>query len=244
MLKVTDLSVSYNKINAVRNASFEVNSGEIVSLIGSNGAGKTTTLKTISGLLKAKSGSIQYNGEELLGRSPSRIVRDGIVHVPEGRQVFDKLTVRENLDMGGYTVRDRRQIEDAMEYVFTLFPRLKERQSQLAGSLSGGEQQMLAIGRALISGPQLLLLDEPSLGLAPLVVEKVFDVIRNLKKEGKTILLVEQNAADSLAISDRAYIMASGEIVLSGTGSEVASDNDVRNIYLGGEESWSSLLEN
>lgn len=236
MLKVTDLSVSYNKINAVRNVSFEVDDGEIVSLIGSNGAGKTTTLKTVSGLLKAKKGSIRYNGEEILGKSPSEIVRAGIVQVPEGRQVFDDLTVRENLDMGGFIVKDHKKLDDAFAYVYSLFPILEERSSQYAGSLSGGEQQMLAIGRALVSGAETLLLDEPSLGLAPIVVEQVFNVIQKLKDEGKTILLVEQNAADSLEISDRAYIMATGEIVLSGDSREVAENSEVKRIYLGGEE--------
>ena len=242
MLKVTDLSISYKKINAVRNISFEVRKGEIVSLIGSNGAGKSSTMKAISGLIKARSGSIQFEGKEMLGLSPTQIVSSGIVHVPEGRQVFSKLGVGENLELGGYLVKDRQVLKERMEYVFDLFPILKERYHQKAGSLSGGEQQMLAIGRGLISGAKLLLLDEPSLGLAPIVVEQVFEVIQTLQQNGITILLVEQNAWDALAISDRSYIMESGAIVLEGTGSEVAENEDVKRIYLGGKETWASSL--
>ena len=242
MLKVTDLSISYKKINAVRNISFEVNEGEIVSLIGSNGAGKSSTMRAISGLVKAKAGSIVFNGKELTGLSPTQIVSAGIVHVPEGRQVFSKLSVGENLELGGFLVKDHKILKKRMEYVFDLFPILKERVHQKAGSLSGGEQQMLAIGRGLVSGAKLLLLDEPSLGLAPIVVEQVFEVIQTLQQNGITILLVEQNAWDALAISDRSYIMESGAIVLEGTGEEVAENDDVKRIYLGGKESWASSL--
>ncbi|MBQ9033014.1 MAG: ABC transporter ATP-binding protein [Parasporobacterium sp.] len=244
MLKVTNLSISYKKINAVRNISFEVREGEIVSLIGSNGAGKTSTMRTISGLIKAKSGSILYEGKELIGASPAQIVSAGIVHVPEGRQVFSKLSVGENLELGGYLTRNKKIRQERMDYVFDLFPILKERIHQKAGSLSGGEQQMLAIGRALVTGSRLLLLDEPSLGLAPIIVEQVFEVIQTLRNNGMTILLVEQNAWDALQICDRAYIMESGEIVLSGTGQEVAENEDIRRIYLGGKETWVSSLHN
>ncbi|MBQ9031483.1 MAG: ABC transporter ATP-binding protein [Parasporobacterium sp.] len=244
MLKVTNLSISYKKINAVRNISFEVREGEIVSLIGSNGAGKTSTMRTISGLIKAKSGSILYEGKELIGASPAQIVSAGIVHVPEGRQVFSKLSVGENLELGGYLTRNKKIRQERMDYVFDLFPILKERIHQKAGSLSGGEQQMLAIGRARVTGSRLLLLDEPSLGLAPIIVEQVFEVIQTLRNNGMTILLVEQNAWDALQICDRAYIMESGEIVLSGTGQEVAENEDIRRIYLGGKETWVSSLHN
>ena len=242
MLKVNNLSISYKKINAVRNISFEIREGEIVSLIGANGAGKSSTLRTISGLVKAKSGSIMFNGQEMLGKSATEIVSAGIVHVPEGRQVFSKLSVGENLELGGYIVKDKNAIKERTEYVFDLFPILKDRIHQKAGSLSGGEQQMLAIGRGLITGAKLLLLDEPSLGLAPIVVEQVFEVIQTLQKNGMTILLVEQNAMDALAISDRTYIMESGEIKLEGPSSEIAENDEVKQIYLGGKESWASSL--
>ena len=244
MLKVSNLSISYKKINAVRDISFEINEGEIVSLIGSNGAGKTSTMKAISGLVKAKSGSVLFNGKEVLGMSPTQIVSSGIVHVPEGRQVFSKLSVEENLQLGGYLTKDKKVIRDRMDYVFNLFPILKERLHQKAGSLSGGEQQMLAIGRGLVTGSKLLLLDEPSLGLAPIVVEQVFDVIQTLKESGITILLVEQNAWDAMAISDRTYIMESGAIVLEGPSEEVAENEEVKQIYLGGKETWVSSLHN
>lgn len=234
MLKVENLSVSYNKINAVRNISFEINEGEIVSLIGSNGAGKTTTLKTISGLLKPKSGSIMYNDLDVCSSSSSEIVGAGIVQVPEGRQVFSGISVEDNLLLGGFLIKDKKRIWEQIDYVHSLFPILKERAQQKAGSLSGGEQQMLAIGRALISRPSLLLLDEPSLGLAPIVVEQVFEVIKTLQKSGITILLVEQNAGDALAISNRTYILESGEIVLEGKSSDIARNTDVQKFYLGG----------
>lgn len=234
MLKIDNLSVSYNKINAVRNISFYVEKGEIVALIGSNGAGKTTTLKTISGLLKAKEGSITYNDKNILKCSSSEIVGSGIVQVPEGRQVFSGISVEDNLLLGGFLVKDRRVVQERIKYVHSLFPILKERGKQKAGSLSGGEQQMLAIGRALISGPSLLLLDEPSLGLAPIIVEQVFEVIQKLRDSGMTILLVEQNAGKALQISDRTYILESGQIVLEGQSDEIAQNADVQKFYLGG----------
>ena len=242
MLKVSNLSISYKKINAVRDISFEIGEGEIVSLIGSNGAGKTSTMRAISGLVRVKSGSITLNGEEITGNSPSQIGSAGVVHVPEGRQVFSRLTVAENLEMGGYLTRDKRKIRERMEYVFELFPVLQERLHQKAGSLSGGEQQMLAIGRGLVTGPKVLLLDEPSLGLAPIVVERMFEVIRKLQEGGMTILLVEQNAVDAMAISGRTYIMESGSIVLDGPSAEIAENDEVKRIYLGGKETWATSL--
>ena len=244
MLKISNLNISYKKINAVRDVSFEIREGEIVSLIGSNGAGKTSTMRAISGLVKARSGSILFNGQEILGMSPTQIVASGIVHVPEGRQVFSKLSVGENLEMGGYLTKDRKVVRERMENIFQLFPILKERIHQKAGSLSGGEQQMLAIGRGLVTGSKLLLLDEPSLGLAPIIVEQVFEVIQKLKEDGMTILLVEQNAWDAMAISDRTYIMESGAIVLEGPSEEVAENEEVKRIYLGGKETWVSSLRN
>ena len=244
MLKVSNLNISYKKINAVRDVSFEIREGEIVSLIGSNGAGKTSTMRAISGLVKARSGSILFNGQEVLGMNPTQIVASGIVHVPEGRQVFSKLSVGENLEMGGFLTKDRKVVRERMDRIFELFPILKERIHQKAGSLSGGEQQMLAIGRGLVTGSKLLLLDEPSLGLAPIIVEQVFEVIQKLKESGMTILLVEQNAWDAMAISDRTYIMESGAIVLEGPSEEVAENEEVKRIYLGGKETWVSSLHN
>ena len=244
MLKVSNLSISYKKINAVRDISFEIGEGEIVSLIGSNGAGKTSTMRAISGLVRVKSGVITLNGEEITGKSPSQIVSAGIVHVPEGRQVFSRLTVAENLEMGGWLTRDKQKVWERTEYVFELFPVLRERLRQKAGSLSGGEQQMLAIGRGLVTGAKLLLLDEPSLGLAPIVVEQVFEVIQTLQQNGMTILLVEQNALDAMAISSRTYIMESGAIVMEGPSEEVAENEEVKRIYLGGKETWVSSLHN
>ncbi len=244
MLKVSNLNISYKKINAVRDVSFEIREGEIVSLIGSNGAGKTSTMRAISGLVKARSGSILFNGQEVLGMSPTQIVASGIVHVPEGRQVFSKLSVGENLEMGGFLTKDRKVVRERMDRIFELFPILKERIHQKAGSLSGGEQQMLAIGRGLVTGSKLLLLDEPSLGLAPIIVEQVFEVIQKLKESGMTILLVEQNAWDAMAISNRTYIMESGAIVLEGPSEEVAENEEVKRIYLGGKETWVSSLHN
>ncbi len=234
MLEIEHLSVSYGRINAVRDVSLTVGKGEIVSLIGANGAGKSTTLKAVSGLLKAREGTVRWEETDLTGRSASQIVAAGIVQVPEGRQVFSEMTVLENLLLGGYLVKDKNVRQSRIEEVCALFPILWERQRQKAGSLSGGEQQMLAIGRAIVSGARALLLDEPSLGLAPVVIEQVFDVILRLRNSGLAILLVEQNAGDALAVSDRGYIMESGQIVLSGPGRDLAGNDDVRNIYLGG----------
>ena len=234
MLEIEHLSVSYGRINAVRDVSLTMGKGEIVSLIGANGAGKSTTLKAVSGLLKAREGTVRWEETDLTGRSASQIVAAGIVQVPEGRQVFSEMTVLENLLLGGYLVKDKNVRQSRIEEVCALFPILWERQRQKAGSLSGGEQQMLAIGRAIVSGARALLLDEPSLGLAPVVIEQVFDVILRLRNSGLAILLVEQNAGDALAVSDRGYIMESGQIVLSGPGRDLAGNDDVRNIYLGG----------
>ncbi len=234
MLEIEHLSVSYGRINAVRDVSLTVGKGEIVSLIGANGAGKSTTLKAVSGLLKAREGTVRWEEADLTGRSASQIVAAGIVQVPEDRQVFSEMTVLENLLLGGYLVKDKNVRQSRIEEVCALFPILWERQRQKAGSLSGGEQQMLAIGRAIVSGARALLLDEPSLGLAPVVIEQVFDVILRLRNSGLAILLVEQNAGDALAVSDRGYIMESGQIVLSGPGRDLADNDDVRNIYLGG----------
>ena len=234
MLEIEHLSVSYGRINAVRDVSLTVGKGEIVSLIGANGAGKSTTLKAVSGLLKAREGTVRWEEADLTGRSASQIVAAGIVQVPEGRQVFSEMTVLENLLLGGYLVKEKNVRQSRIEEVCALFPILWERQRQKAGSLSGGEQQMLAIGRAIVSGARALLLDEPSLGLAPVVIEQVFDVILRLRNSGLAILLVEQNAGDALAVSDRGYIMESGQIVLSGPGRDLADNDDVRNIYLGG----------
>ncbi len=244
MLKVSNLNISYKKINAVRDVSFEIREGEIVSLIGSNGAGKTSTMRAISGLVKARSGSILFNGQEVLGMSPTQIVASGIVHVPEGRQVFSKLSVGENLEMGGFLTKDRKVVRERIDRIFELLPILKERIHQKAGSLSGGEQQMLAIGRGLVTGSKLLLLDEPSLGLAPIIVEQVFNVIQKLKESGMNTLLVEQNEWDAMVISDRTYIMERGAIVLEGPSEEVAENEEVKRIYLGGKETWVSSLHN
>ncbi len=235
MLKVQDLYVNYGSIVALQGISFEVHKGEIVSLVGANGAGKSTTLKTISGLLKPKSGKIFFKGKAIENKKSYTIVQNGVVHVPEGRQIFSKMTVAENLRLGGYNVKNKAVYEERLEKSYELFPKLKERYKQSAGTLSGGEQQMLAIARGLMSGPELLLLDEPSLGLAPIVVQQVFEVVKELKASGITILLVEQNAYDALKISDRAYIMETGKIVLSGTGEELIGNKDVQNIYLGGD---------
>ncbi|NIA09302.1 MAG: ATP-binding cassette domain-containing protein [Nitrospiraceae bacterium] len=220
VLEVNDLIVSYGAIKALKGISFSVRSGEIVTLIGANGAGKTTTLRTISGLLKAREGHIFYMGNEITNKQPHRIVQMGIAHVPEGRRVFPDLTVRENLEMGAWTLRDKRLKQDKMESVFELFPRLKERQKQHAGTLSGGEQQMLAVGRALMTEAQLILLDEPSMGLAPILVEEIFNVITEINKEGKTILLVEQNAEMALQIADYAYVLEVGNITMEGNANE------------------------
>ena len=233
MLKIENLHVSYGGIRALRGISLEVPDGRIVTLIGANGAGKSTTLRTISGLVKADSGSIIYDGEELLGMPIYKILEKGIAQVPEGRCVFTNLTVRENLKIGAYLRNDKEQIEKDLEWVYELFPRLKERDWQLAGTLSGGEQQMLAVARALMSKPKLIMMDEPSLGLAPLVVKGIFDIIRALNAQGVTVLLIEQNANMALKIADYAYVLETGRIGLTGTGRELLVNEEVRKAYLG-----------
>ena len=233
MLKAEDLNVYYGPIHAVKGVSFEVSEGEIVTLIGANGAGKSTTLKTVSGLMHSRGGKIEFLGKSIAGTPAHKIVQQGIAHVPEGRRIFTLMTVEENLDMGAFTASGD-TVEADKERVFELFPRLKERRRQIAGTLSGGEQQMLAMGRALMSSPKLLMLDEPSMGLAPILVEQVFDIITELHRSGTTILLVEQNAEMALAIADRAYVMETGRITLSGTGKELAESDEVRKAYLGG----------
>ena len=233
MLKAEDLNVYYGPIHAVKGVSFEVNDGEVVTLIGANGAGKSTSLKTVSGLMRSRGGKIEFMGKSIANTPAHKIVELGIAHVPEGRRIFTSMTVEENLDMGAFTVRGG-NIDADKERVFEQFPRLKERRKQIAGTLSGGEQQMLAMGRALMSHPKLLMLDEPSMGLAPILVEQVFDIISALHKAGTTILLVEQNAEMALSIADRAYVMETGRITLSGTGKELAASEDVQKAYLGG----------
>ena len=235
MLQVQNLVVRYGGITAVDGVSLEIRAHETVALIGANGAGKTTTLQTISGLLKPAAGQVLFQGEEITKASAESIVARGVIQVPEGRQVFAKLTVEENLKLGAYLQKDKEKIQATHQRVMELFPILKERRRQAAGTLSGGEQQMLAIGRALMSQPRLLLLDEPSMGLSPLMTQQVFDVLQELKKEGLTILLVEQNAYEALTISDRAYIMETGNITLEGKSSELIDDPRVRDAYLGGD---------
>lgn len=233
MLKIEDLEVSYGAVQALRGISMEVNDGEIVSLIGANGAGKTTTLHAITGLVPIKSGSVIYDGHDLRKTDPSRIVTMGLAHVPEGRQVFTRMTVAENLAMGAYFRKDKKAIADDLERVYARFPRLKERAKQLAGTLSGGEQQMLAVGRALMSRPKLLMMDEPSLGLAPLVVRDIFSIIQEINKQGVTILLIEQNANMALKVADWAYVMQTGSILMQGPGEELAANEEVKAAYLG-----------
>ena len=232
ILKVQDMNVYYGAIHAIKGISFEVNEGEVVTLIGANGAGKTTTLQTVSGLLRSKTGSIEFMGENISHIPAHKLVERGLVQVPEGRRIFLQMTVQENLDMGAFTAKG--DSSAAMESVFEQFPRLKERRRQIAGTLSGGEQQMLAIGRALMSKPKLIMLDEPSMGLSPILVEFVFDIVRDLHKQGVTILLVEQNAQMALSVADRAYVMETGIITLSGTGRELAESEAVKKAYLGG----------
>ena len=232
ILKIDDINVFYGSIHAIKGISLEVNEGEIVTLIGANGAGKTTTLHTVSGLLRPRSGSIQFCGEDITKVPAHKLVERGLAHCPEGRRVFLQMTVQENLDMGAYIRRD--DFSASLDEVYELFPRLKERRKQVAGTLSGGEQQMLAMGRALMSKPKLLMLDEPSMGLAPILVEQIFDIIKNLHAVGTTILLVEQNAQAALSIADRAYVLETGKITLSGTGAELAKSDEVRKAYLGG----------
>ena len=234
MLSVKDLVVHYGAIRAIRGISFEVNRGEIITLIGSNGAGKTYTLHAVSNILKKTSGSVYFNDTDITIAPPSDIVRSGLVQSPEGRRVFADLSVRDNLEMGAYTRKDRPGIARDMDKVFSLFPRLKERYKQDAGTLSGGEQQMLAIGRALMANPVLLLLDEPSMGLAPILVDEIFSIIETINREGTTILLVEQNAFKALRIANRAYILETGEIVKTGTGADLLADDSVKKAYLGG----------
>ena len=234
MLSVYDLVVHYGAILAIRGISFEVNRGEIITLIGSNGAGKTSTLHAVSNILKKTSGSVYFNDTDITIAPPSDIVRSGLVQSPEGRRVFADLSVRDNLEMGAYTRKDRPGIARDMDKVFSLFPRLKERYKQDAGTLSGGEQQMLAIGRALMANPVLLLLDEPSMGLAPILVDEIFSIIETINREGTTILLVEQNAFKALRIANRAYILETGEIVKTGTGADLLADDSVKKAYLGG----------
>lgn len=234
MLEVKNLKVRYGMIEAIKGISFEVRDGEIVTMIGANGAGKTTTMHAISGLIKAAEGSILLDGEELTKTAPNKIVGMGLAQVPEGRRVFAEQTVEENLLLGAYLRKDRDGIRGDIEEVFRLFPRLKERRRQTAGTLSGGEQQMLAMGRALMAKPSILLMDEPSMGLSPLLVSEIFHIIEEINKNGTTILLVEQNAKRALAIADRAYVLETGLITLEGTGEELANDERVQKAYLGG----------
>lgn len=233
MLSVYNINVWYGAIHAIKNVSFEVNDGETVALIGANGAGKSTTLKTLSGLLRSRSGSIKFMGEDLMHMPAEKIVQNGLVHVPEGRRIFQQMTVEENLDMGAYT-QPKESIAENLERVYAQFPRLKERRRQVAGTLSGGEQQMLAMGRGLMANPKLLMLDEPSMGLAPILVEQIFEIIESLHDAGTTILLVEQNAQMALSVATRGYVLETGRITLSGTGRELLHNDDVRKAYLGG----------
>ncbi len=232
MLKVENLNVYYGSIHAIKGISFEVNQGEIVTMIGANGAGKSTTMNTVAGLLKPRSGSIVFEGKDITHTPANKVVGQGLALCPEGRRVFQQMSVRENLEMGGYT-RQASEIAPSLEHVFELFPRLKERQRQIAGTLSGGEQQMLAMGRAMMSKPKLLMLDEPSMGLAPLLVEQIFDIILSLNKAGTTILLVEQNAQMALSIANRAYVLETGHIFKEGSADMLMHDDAVRKAYLG-----------
>ncbi len=234
LLEVKNLEVYYGVINALKGISFEVNEGEIVTLIGANGAGKTTTMQSVIGLIPARAGSVIYNGTDITKMPCHKIVHLGMSQVPEGRRIFQELTVYENLLMGAYSQKKNTSFKEDIEMIYSRFPRLAERRSQVAGTLSGGEQQMLAIGRALMSHPKLLMLDEPSMGLSPLLVSEVFDIIKDINKDGTTILLVEQNAGKSLAISDRAYVLETGSIVLSGTGKELMESDEIKKAYLGG----------
>ena len=234
LLKIDDINVYYGAIHAIKGISLEVHQGEIVTLIGANGAGKSTTLRTISGLLKPKTGSITFMGKDIAGEPAHKIVREGISQVPEGRRVFAEMTVRENLDLGAFTRTDKAAIASDLDMVYGLFPRLKARANKVAGTLSGGEQQMLAMGRALMSQPKLLLLDEPSMGLAPMLIREIFNIIVDINKKGTTVLLVEQNANMALSIANRAYVLETGRITLSGPASELAASEDVRKAYLGG----------
>jgi branched-chain amino acid transport system ATP-binding protein len=234
MLKVDDINVYYGNIQALKGVSLEVKEGEIVTLIGANGAGKSTLLKTLSGLLKPKSGTIHYLDGSISGKAPQSIVKTGISHVPEGRRVFANMSVEENLELGAYLRKNTKEIRKDMEHVYVLFPRLQERRKQISGTLSGGEQQMLAMGRAIMAKPKLLLLDEPSMGLAPLMVKNIFQIIEKVNREGTTILLVEQNANMALSIADRAYVIETGKVVASGSASELQSSEQIKKAYLGG----------
>jgi len=234
MLKIDNIHVYYGAIHALKGVSLEVHKGEIVTLIGANGAGKSTTLRTVSGLLAPKSGVISFLGENIAGMPAHEIVKHGISQVPEGRRIFAEMSVQENLEMGAFTRKDKAGVEKDFEIVYNRFPRLKERRKQQAGTLSGGEQQMLAMGRALMSRPKLLLLDEPSMGLAPLLIKEIFSIIEDINREGTTVLLVEQNANMALSIAHRAYVMETGRITLQGAAKELAASEDVRKAYLGG----------
>ncbi|MBQ6426795.1 MAG: ABC transporter ATP-binding protein [Clostridia bacterium] len=233
MLKVDNINVYYGAIHAIKDVSFEVQEGEIVTLIGANGAGKSTILKTISGLLHTRTGSIHYEGKDLKGIAPHNIVKMGVAHVPEGRRMFSRMTVEENLQMGAFT-QPAASVADSLENVYSRFPRLKERRKQVAGTLSGGEQQMLAMGRALMSKPKLMMMDEPSMGLAPILVEQIFDIIKELNQAGSTILLVEQNALMALSVANRGYVLETGRIVLSASAKDLLNNDSVKKAYLGG----------
>ena len=233
MLEVKDLEVSYGMIQAIKGISFEVNQGEVIALIGANGAGKTTILHTVTGLLAPKAGKILFEGRDITKVPAHKIVSMGMAHVPEGRRVFAQLSVYENLKMGAYTRKDKQEIEETLEHVYQRFPRLKERRNQMAGTLSGGEQQMLAMGRALMSKPKIILMDEPSMGLSPIFVNEIFDIIREVSASGTTVLLVEQNAKKALAIADRAYVLETGKIALSGDADKLMNDDSIKKAYLG-----------
>ncbi len=232
MLKVEEIQAYYGAIHAIKGVSFEVHEGEIVALIGANGAGKSTILKTISGLMHPRSGKVTFMGEDITHTDAYKLVRHGLAHVPEGRRIFLQMSVQDNLEMGAFIHKELNK--DDLDMVYDLFPRLKERRKQVAGTLSGGEQQMLAMGRALMSSPKLMMLDEPSMGLAPILVDQIFDIVKNLHAAGKTVLLVEQNASKALSVADRAYVLETGKITLSGTGEELRRSDDVRKAYLGG----------
>lgn len=233
MLEVKDIEVYYGVIQAIKGISFEVNEGEVIALIGANGAGKTTTLHTITGLLSPKKGSVTFEGQDITKVPAHKIVSLGMAHVPEGRRVFAELTVYQNLKMGAYTRMDKAEIEETLQMVYKRFPRLEERKNQLAGTLSGGEQQMLAMGRALMSHPKIILMDEPSMGLSPILVNEIFDIIKEVSASGTTVLLVEQNAKKALSIADRAYVLETGKIVLEGDAKEMLNDDSIKKAYLG-----------
>ena len=233
MLEIYDLEVHYGVIKAIKGVSFKVEEGEVIALIGANGAGKTTILHTITGLLKPTAGSVTFNGQDITRSAAHSIVRMGMAHVPEGRRVFSNLTVLQNLKLGAYTRKDKNEIESNLEMVFGRFPRLKERQNQISGTLSGGEQQMLAMGRALMSNPRIILMDEPSMGLSPIFVNEIFDIIKAVKADGTTVLLVEQNAKKALSIADRGYVLETGNIVLTGPAKELLNNEDIKKAYLG-----------